>query len=83
MRLKEVSAKKPPGAYPHTVNTTWEASFKAIDHRNPYAAHLPTLCGLFGPDDIPMDLFRTGSTARVLIWENNTPIGRCTTWRCA
>ena len=77
MRLKEVFANKPPGAYPYTINTTWEVSFKAIEHRNPYAAHLLTLCGFFDPDDIPMDLFRTESTVggmTVLIWENNTPL---------
>ena len=74
MRWKEVFSKKLPGAYKHTVYTTWEVSYRAIEHRNPYAAHLLALCGFFGPEDIPIDLVRTRSAAngmRILILENN------------
>jgi hypothetical protein len=85
MRWKEVFAKKQLGAYKHTVYTTWEVSYRAIEHRNPYAAHLLTLCGFFGPKGIPIGLFQTGTTTdgmTILIFENNTIImngGSCET----
>lgn len=47
--------------YEETVFTTWEASYRAVEHHSSYAAHLLTLCGFFGPNNIPVDLFRRGS----------------------
>lgn len=62
-RWKQVLARKPPGAmssYRESVFTTWEISYRVVEHRNPYAAHLLDLCGFFGAEDIPVDLFQKG-----------------------
>ena len=62
-RWKQVLERKLPGAispYRESVFTTWEVSHRAVEHRNPYAAHLLGLCGFFGTEDIPVDLFQTG-----------------------
>jgi hypothetical protein len=62
-RWKQVFERKLPGAispYGESIFTTWEVSRRAVEHRNQYAAHLLALCGFFGAEDIPEDLFQTG-----------------------
>jgi hypothetical protein len=64
-RWKQVFGKTLPRVilpYRETVLTTWEVSYKAIELRDSYAAHLLALCGFVGAEDIPVDLFRTELT---------------------
>jgi hypothetical protein len=63
-RWKQVLERKLSGVispYNESVFTTWEASRRAVEHRNPYAAYLLDLCGFFGAEDIPVALFQTES----------------------
>jgi len=81
-RWKQVFERKLPGAvssYRESVFTTWGVSYQAIEHRNPYAAHLLDLCGFIGTEDIPMDLFQTGladSGMATLVYQNKILIIR-------
>jgi tetratricopeptide (TPR) repeat protein len=41
-------------AYPHTVATTWELSFRQVEAESPAAADLLNLYAFLGPDAIPL-----------------------------
>jgi hypothetical protein len=74
-RWTKVLGRKLPGVispYRESVFTTWEVSRRAAERRNPDVAHLLDLCGSFGSEDIPVDLFQTGldSGMATLVWKN-------------
>ncbi len=52
---------RPSTDYPHTVATTWEISFQAVQEAAPAGADLLNLCAFLAPDDIPRDLFSCSS----------------------
>lgn len=52
---------KPATDYEATVATTWEISFQALREHSRAGADLLNLCAFFAPDDIPLDMIRTGA----------------------
>jgi tetratricopeptide (TPR) repeat protein len=46
----------PSTAYPYTVETTWELSFKQIGKLSPVAVELLNLFAFLAPDEIPRDI---------------------------
>lgn len=46
--------------YPWTIDTVWSISFEAVRRDSPAGAELLTLLAFFAPDNIPLDLIRTG-----------------------
>ncbi len=52
---------KPATDYEATVATTWEISFEALRKESPAGADLLNLCAFFAPDDIPLDIIRSGA----------------------
>jgi hypothetical protein len=49
--------------YPHTVATTWDMAFKALQKNQSAALSLLKLCAFFAPDDIPHALLRENASA--------------------
>ncbi|MGD0463529.1 MAG: FxSxx-COOH system tetratricopeptide repeat protein [Tepidisphaeraceae bacterium] len=49
---------RPAGSYPISAAMAWELSFRRMSSLNPGAGQLLTLCGFFGPDEIPLTMIQ-------------------------
>ncbi len=59
-RQKELLRRGKPDAYPDTVATTWDISFRKAREEVPASADLLNLCSFLAPDDIPKSLLTGG-----------------------
>ena len=59
-RRKELLRRGKPDAYPDTVATTWDISFRKAREEVPASADLLKLCAFLAPDDIPKSLLTDG-----------------------
>jgi len=60
-RQKELLSHGKPAAYPDTVATTWDLSFREASEEVPISADLLKLCAFLAPDDIPRSILVYGS----------------------
>ncbi|NAS25440.1 tetratricopeptide repeat protein [Herbidospora sp. NEAU-GS84] len=49
--------------YPLTMTAAWRVSVSLLEERVPIALNLLRCCAFFGPDPIPLDVFRRGNQA--------------------